>query len=108
MKNLKSITEVSLPFGTMLFTHQICFDGREQTMYQYVFDGSSHFDLEQFEPTHWKHQANRKDVRDLMISEGGATLEEADIYIKSLVQNQWNRRKGMHSMVINKPSKKSE
>lgn len=97
----KSITEVNLPFGTMLFTHVIGFNGREQTMYQYVFEGSSHFDLEQFQPTHWKHQANRKDVRNLMVSEGGATLEEANGYINILVGRQWNRRKGKHSMTIN-------
>tara|TARA_R110002073_G_scaffold206098_1_gene365888 strand:+ start:228 stop:548 length:321 start_codon:yes stop_codon:yes gene_type:complete len=102
MKNLKSVTEVNLPFGSMLFTHQICFDGHEQTMYQYVFDGSTHFDLEQFQPTHWKHRENRIDMRNLMVSEGGATLEEADGYIKILVGRQWNRRKGKHSMTINK------
>jgi hypothetical protein len=101
MKNIKSVTEVSLPFGTMLFTHCTHF-GCPETMYQYVFDGSSHFDLEQFQPTHWKHRENRMDMRNLMISEGGASLEEANGYIKTLVGRQWNRRKGKHSMTINK------
>ena len=101
MNNIKSVTEVSLPFGTMLFTH--CTNsGLPETMYQYVFDGSSHFDLEQFQPTHWKHRENRIDMLNLMVEEGGATLEEAKEYIKILVGKQWNRRKGKHFMTINK------
>ncbi len=101
MKNIKSVTEVNLPFGIMLFTHCTNF-GRPETMYQYVFDGSSHFDLEQFQSTHWKHKENRIDMLNLMVEEGGATLEEAKEYIKILVGKQWNRRKGKHFMTINK------
>jgi len=99
--NTQSTTEITLPFGSMRFTHGI-WQRKWQTTYQLVFEGSSHFDLDQHQPTCWKHQANRKDVRDLMISEGGATLEEATNYIKLLVRNQWAKRKGKHSMIINK------
>ena len=100
MKNLKSSTEVNLPFGTMLFTRQIRYDGREQTMYQYVFDNSSHFDMEQCEPFHWKHQENRIDMLNLMVSEGGASESEAEGYIRILTKRQWAKRKGSHSMTI--------
>jgi hypothetical protein len=101
MNNIKSTTEINLPFGSMRFTHGKL-QGKWQTMYQLVFEGSSHFDLDQHQPTCWKHQANRKDVRNLMISEGGATLEEAVEYIRILVSKQWAFRKGKHSMKISK------
>lgn len=101
MNNIKSTTEVTLPFGSMRFMHGKWL-GKWQTTYQLVFEGSSHFDLDQHQPTCWKHLSNRRDVRNLMISEGDATLEEANGYINILVGRQWNRRKGKHSMTINK------
>lgn len=101
MKNLKSSTTVYLPFGTMLFTRQVCYDGHEQTMYQYVFDNSSHFDIAQCDPFHWC-KADRMYMRDLMISEGGASESEANDYIRVLTQRQWAKRKGSQSMTINK------
>jgi len=61
----------------MLFTRHI-WQGREQTTYQYCFDGSSHFDVEQMQPTPWRHLGNRKDVREAMISEGSVSPDEAD------------------------------
>ena len=101
MKNLKSSTTVYLPFGTMLFTRLVCYDGHEQTMYQYVFDNSSHFDIAQCDPFHWC-KADRMYMRDLMISEGGASESEANYYIRVLTQRQWAKRKGSQSMTINK------
>jgi len=103
MNNIKSTTEITLPFGSMRFTHGK-WHGKWQTMYQIAFDNPKHWVeyLEQHQPTCWKHQANRKDVRDLMISEGGATLEEAVEYLKILVSKQWAFRKGNHSMKISK------
>lgn len=96
-RNIKSTTQVSLPFGTMIFTHGY-WQRRNQTTYQYSFD--EWFDADQMQPTNWRHLGNRKDVRDLMISEGKATPGEADAYIKILTQKQWAFRKGNHSMTI--------
>ena len=72
-RNIKSTTQVSLPFGTMIFTHGY-WQRRNQTTYQYSFD--EWFDADQMQPTNWRHLGNRKDVRDLMISEGKATPGE--------------------------------
>jgi len=99
MNNAKSTTTVDLPFGSMIFKHGE-WQGRLQTTYQFSFE--EYFDADQMQPTPWRHKGNRDDVRDCMISEGGATLEEATNYIKLLVRNQWSRRKGLHSMIINK------
>jgi len=98
MNTIKSTTQVTFPFGTMIFTHGE-WQGREQTTYQYSFD--EYFDADQMQPTPWRHLGNRRDVRDLMISEGKVTREEADLYIKILVKKQWSRRKGNHSITIN-------
>jgi len=96
--NIKSKTLVNLPFGSMLFTRQICFDGHEQTMYQYVFDKSSHFDIDQCDPFHWNDLENRIDMRNLMMSEGGASEKDANRYIRILTKKQWAKRRGSHVM----------
>ncbi len=100
MKNLKSSTTVYLPFGTLLFTRVIAFDGREETMWQYAFDNSGHWSFEQCEPFHWKHKENRIWLRDLMVSEGGISESEANDYIRVLTKRQWAKRKGSGSLTI--------
>ena len=101
MSTIKSTTEITLPFGTMIMTREIGLhtDTKQRTAFQYGF-GELHEFLT--DPINWNSKGERKDLRDMMVSEGGATLEEADGYIKILVGRQWNRRKGKHSMTISK------
>ena len=101
MSTIKSTTEITLPFGTMIMTREIGLhtDTKQRTTFQYGFG-----ELHEFitDPINWNSKGERKDLRGMMVSEGGATLEEADGYMKILVGRQWNRRKGKHSMIISK------
>jgi hypothetical protein len=101
MSTIKSTTEITLPFGTMIMTREIGLhtDTKQRTTFKYGF-GKLHEFLT--DPINWNSKGERKDLRDMMVSEGGATVEEADGYMKILVGRQWNRRKGKHSMTINK------
>ena len=95
--NIQSTTEITLPFGTVIMTRETGVIDR--TWFQYGFGEFREFLTD---PIEWRHKTNRKDLRNMMMSEGGATLEEATNYIKLLVRNQWAKRKGKHSMTINK------
>lgn len=96
---IKSTTEVTLPFGIVIMqVHKP--EGRiPRTTWRYAFGDDL---IDWCDPLDWKSKENRNYLRDLMVSEGGATLEEADGYIRVLVGKQWNRRKGNHNMSVEK------
>jgi hypothetical protein len=96
---IKSTTEVTLPFGIVIMERETERLFGDRTTWRYAFGDDL---IDWCDPLDWNGKENRNYLRDLMVSEGGATLEEADQYIRVLVGKQWNRRKGNHNMTIEK------
>jgi hypothetical protein len=97
MNRIKSTTMVYLPFGLVVMQREIRPNG-DRTTFRNAF--GKHNDIDFCDPLEWRGE-NRKFLRDLMILEGGASLEEANNYIRILISKQWSKRVGLHSMTIN-------